>query len=158
MTTAPDRIHFDWAGATPVERDAWIAANVMGEPKPDYPDPEPIHSSRVGRSACGWWHHSRDGRGWLPRPFSTDVAADYRVLARLREVIGRCAWDDYCDALEKVWYDRQQRSYFDRFSAFIGVPVGLYEPGDYSAAAWAIRLDLDQLDGEPAAIARRRTA
>jgi|ERR1051325_1147591 hypothetical protein len=63
--------------------DALIAELIFDEPEPTYPDPEPMHSSRIGQSEKGQWYAHRGDKKWYPRPCSTDIRAAMQIPEKL---------------------------------------------------------------------------
>jgi hypothetical protein len=136
MFEVPVSPRFDWDAATPMTRDAAVAALVMGEPLPTYPNPEPLHSSRTGKSACGCWYYHRGRDEWVPAPFTTYIGQDDRVRRRALGLPG--PWVSvFSGTLQRLWVARLRSGPQDvRRKVWIANALSLvYEPGDYARAA-----------------------
>ena len=118
---------FDWDTATNDARELWIGENIMG------------WRLDVWGGIEGW----RDGDKWKGGTaafrFTTDAAADYRVLKRVRGTFDAGQFRRFIAALRSLQYGRM-RAFMD--SRGWGVyPDGsqtapLYEPGDWATAAY----------------------
>ena len=142
---------FDWDTAEPHERDSWIAEHVMGWVRYYGRDDAAEPSERTPYCLLGspeyvaeWskkFGASEEPNGEeaiassLPH-FTTDAAADFMVLERVREW-GGSEWggeDDtrfqsFCNALPTIWWPRSTVSLHFNLAT-------LYEPGDWSHAAY----------------------
>jgi hypothetical protein len=125
---------FDWDAATARERDCWVAEKVMGWRQVSIPPVEHAFAKCEGREPDpGPW---RVMPGYDPitalksvPEYTTDPAADYEVLKRVRET-----WEDTSDfhhALSEIWGFRHFRT-----KHMLWVNPLLYEPGDWAHAAY----------------------
>ena len=87
--------------------------------------------------ACGWSGQAADA---VP-PFTTDPAADYKVLQHVREHWPDEAGDKWERFSETLWERLVERRKYGWNLTFDS--HGLYEPGDYSLAALAVMEDTE---------------
>jgi hypothetical protein len=112
MSTATEK----WAAMELLDKERWIAINVMG--LEEYDENSDAPSDRDYFIS--------------PAAYTTCAAEDYKVLKRVRETWIFSKRQAFYRALEGVWSrlgnDRYVEAWPDR--------AGQYEPGDYSAAAY----------------------
>ena len=92
--------------------------------------------------ALGQWFFRLEGNYWPPVPnYTSDAAADYAVLCKVRETWDEPMQDKWHVELQNVWMDRRGGPMLIAFTA--GGPMLIaftaidYLPGDYSKAALA---------------------
>ena len=117
-----------------IEEDVLVAEKVFGEAKPSLP-------------ANGW---SRDRskpmispkkcwcmttNGWIPAPFTSNVATDYRTLCHVRETWDLNRQADFLQKLADIWGTKMNDQYGKPQDTVWCVSELRYEPGDYSLAA-----------------------
>ena len=123
-----------WDAMTDHERIEWLGVNVMGW----------HHDYRASQTHASYWRkdgHIEAGEEWNP---ITDAAADYLVLAKVRETWLSPNINHWSDALSGLWWSRYMDGEGraidikdDEFAENDGSWLALYyEPGDYSRVAY----------------------
>lgn len=106
---------FDWDSAEPRDRDAWIATQVFG------------WTHDIWGNIAGWRDSQGEWKGGLSaNRFTTDPAADYEVLKRVRETWDRRMTEAFYIELRKILNSKM-------FGVYRNMS---YEPGDWSWAAY----------------------
>lgn len=99
------------------ELDKLVAIEVMGEPIPEFTPPNALDLQLVGppiKSPKGNWlsrckYEEGDIPIWYPLPFSTDIAAAWQVIDKMKEMEdGKgnqllCCLKIHCDIPGEVW-------------------------------------------------------
>jgi hypothetical protein len=144
----------NWESATARERDAWVAEHVMGllqvkmsrswrdpetgeeqihvEDDDEHPDmtsfgnePCPSHISEFSSFTCD------AAREPVPN-YTTDPAADYLVLEKVRETWDTETLEAFAHGLYATWVERDPKQHEFK-SSVVWLP---YQPGDYSHSAF----------------------
>jgi hypothetical protein len=120
-----------WAAMQPRERDAWVAEHVMGWSQCNPHFEWSSHGTGVGVSP---W----DEFATVIPGYTTDAAADYLVLERVREMQEAgtpvADWEDYLDALYSEFSGANVRPRISGYRPY--ECIAKYTVGAYSRAAW----------------------